>query len=219
MTGSQESEELALAHQVLDLVLAAAGPRAEAEVLLTRTELALTRFAVSFVHQNVADVTTTARLRLHLDGRTAGGATTMTGPDGLGELVARTLAGVRLLPPDPGWPGLAPPAPPTGTGTLDEATVAATPSERAERVRAFVDAAGGLETAGFCRTRTTRAAFANSSGGRLEGATSEAAMSGIARTRGGRGTPPRTASPGSRPRGSPTSTGRGSGHVRRRRRA
>src|SRR5205807_869937 len=117
------------------------------------------------------------------------GATTVTGADGLRDLVGRTLEGARLLPRDPGWPGLAPPAPAAAGGSADEATAQASPAERAARVRAFVDAAGGLETAGFCRTRWTRAAFANSAGQRLVGATTEAAMDGIARARGGGAAP------------------------------
>src|SRR5205085_3698158 len=145
----------------------------------------LTRFATSFIHQNVADLTTTLRLRLHLDGRTAGGATTVTDAEGLRALVGRTLEGARLLPPDPGWPGLAPRAATATGGSVDEATAQASPAERAARVRAFVDAAGGLETAGFCRTRWTRAGFANSAGQLLVGATTDAAMDGIARARGG----------------------------------
>jgi predicted Zn-dependent protease len=182
--------ETALAEQVLDGVRGQAGAGVEAEVLVTRTELSLTRFATSFIHQNVADLTTTVRLRLHLDGRTAGGATTITDADGLRDLVGRTLEGARLLPEDPGWPGLAPPAPTATTGNLDEATAQASPAERAARVRAFVDAGGGLETAGFCRTRWTRAAFANSAGQLVTGATTEAAMDGITRARGGAGAAP-----------------------------
>jgi predicted Zn-dependent protease len=180
----------ALAEQVLDVVRGQAGPGVEAEVVVTRTELSLTRFATSFIHQNVADLTTTVRLRLHLDGRTAGGATTVTDADGLRALVGRTLEGARLLPPDPGWPGLATPAPVATSGSIDEATAQASPAERAARVRAFVDAAGGLETAGYCRTRWTRAAFANSAGQLVTGATTEAAMDGIARARGGSGAAP-----------------------------
>jgi predicted Zn-dependent protease len=182
--------ELALAQQVIDVVRGQAGPGVEAEVLVTRTELALTRFAVSFIHQNVADLRTTVRLRLHLDGRTASGVTTMIDADGLSDLVGRALAGARLLPPDPGWPGLAPPAPGATEGNVDEATAQASPDERAARVRAFVDATEGLEAAGFCRTRWTRGAFANSAGQLLTGATSEAAMDGIARARGGAGGAP-----------------------------
>ena len=48
-------------------------------------------------------------------------------------------------------------------------------------MRAFVEAAGGLTTAGYCRTACTGAAFANSAGQALAGATTAAAMDGIAR--------------------------------------
>ncbi len=182
--------ELDLAARVLDLVRRQAGPQAQAEVFVRRREHALTRFAVSFIHQNVADETTEVRLRLHVDGRTAGGSTTVVDAPGLEALVRRTLDGSRLLPPDPGWPGLAPPAPVTRATSYDEGTATATPAERADRVRAVVDAAGGLETAGYCRTSHTVAAFANSLGQSVEGAFTEAALDTIARARGHAGTQP-----------------------------
>jgi predicted Zn-dependent protease len=49
-------------------------------------------------------------------------------------------------------------------------------------VRDFVDAAGGLETAGFCSTTTVQLAFANSAGQRLAGGGTAAEIDGIART-------------------------------------
>ena len=182
--------ELEVAARVLDLVRRHAGPGAEAEVFVRRREHALTRFAVSFIHQNVADETTEVRLRLHVGGRTAGGSTTVVGDAGLDALVRRTLDGGRLLPADPGWPGLAPPAPVAHRGSYDEGTATATPAERADRVRAVVDAAGGLETAGYCRTSRTVAAFANSLGQSVEGAFTEAALDTIARAAGSAGAAP-----------------------------
>jgi predicted Zn-dependent protease len=173
--------QLDIAGRVLDLVRDAAGSDAEAEVLVDREDLALTRFANSYIHQNVADSVTSIRLRLHLDGRTAVGSTTRLG-DGLRELVDRTVAATRLSPPDPAWPGLTPPAPAATPGNVDEATVAATPQERALRVRTFVDAAEGLTTAGYFKTRYQSVAFVNSAGQSLAGATTEASMDGIART-------------------------------------
>jgi predicted Zn-dependent protease len=173
--------QLDVAGRMLDLVRAAAGASAEAEVLVSRQDLALTRFANSYIHQNVADAVTHVRLRLHVDGRTAVGSTTQLG-DGLRELVDRTVTASRLSPPDPGWPGLTPPAPPPTSGNVDEACVAATPEERALRVRNFIDAASGLTTAGYFRTNYLSAAFANSAGQSVAGATTEAAMDGIART-------------------------------------
>jgi len=172
-----------IARRVLELV----GPGVEAEVLVGHTALALTRFANSFIHQNVADATTSVRLRLHADGRTSSGSTTVTNDEGLAGLVSRTREAARLLPPDSGWPGLTPPAPIEGEGNWDEATAQASPDARADRVRAFVDAAGGLETAGYCRTLYVAGAFANTAGQSVSGRTAEVAMDGIARANGADG--------------------------------
>lgn len=177
--------QLDLAAQTLAQVRDRAGATVEAEVAVNRQALALTRFANSFIHQNVAGDTTTVRLTVHADGRTAAAATTVTTTEGLHALVDRTLAAMRLAPVDPSWPGLAPPGA-VGVPDFDEATAAAPPGERAARVRAFVDAAG-LETAGYCRTATWEQAFANTAGQAASTRTSEAAMDGIARTEGSDG--------------------------------
>jgi predicted Zn-dependent protease len=175
------SRELDLAARVVELVREIAGPDAEAEAGSTHTALALTRFANSAIHQNVAEETTHVRLRLHLAGRTAAGSSTVVTDDGLRNLVERTVAAARLCPPDSAWPGVAPPAPVAGPGNWDAATAAADPDERADRVRAFVEAAGGLETAGYCRTASWAGAFANSAGQSVTGRSAEAAMDGVAR--------------------------------------
>jgi len=168
--------ETDLAQRVLELV----GAGIEAEVAVERHALSLTRFANSYIHQNVADETTSVRLRLHADGRTA--ATTTTVLDGLDEMVRRTVEAMRLAPADPTWPGLAPPAPLGFNGNVDEETASASPDERAGRVRAFVQQAEGLDTAGYCRTSSTRVVYANSAGQHLAAARTSAAMDGIART-------------------------------------
>ncbi len=174
--------ELDLAARVLELVRVIAGPGTEADAMVERRALALTRFANSYIHQNVADLTTTVRLRLHRAGRTATGSTTLTVADALRDLVARTVAACRHCPPDPGWPGLAPPTPVDEPGTVDDDIIAATPADRAARVRAFVDATGGLPAAGFCSTTHTVVAYANSVGQVAGGAMTEVSMDGIART-------------------------------------
>ena len=192
--------ELQIAAKVVELVRELAGRSAEAEVVVRHDAEALTRFATSMIHQNVAAASTGVRLRLHLDGRTVGGSTTVTGLDGLRALVERTVAAARVSPADPGWPGVAPPAalhvsaghPGSGEHSglafgFDEATSRADPAERAERVRAFVEAAGGLETAGYCRTVYISAAVANTAGQAVEGRAAEAAMDGIARSGGSDG--------------------------------
>jgi predicted Zn-dependent protease len=179
------SAELDLAGRVVEIVRRVAGAEAEAEVIADHTALALTRFANSRIHQNVADATTTVRLRLHVDGRTAAGASTVVDADGLAGLVERTLAAARLCPPDPGWAGLAPPEPVGPDDAWDETTAQASAEVRADRVRAFVDAAGGLETAGYCRTVHWSTGFANTGGQAVTGRSTEAAMDGIARLGGG----------------------------------
>lgn len=171
-----------LAAQVLDLVRDNAGPDAQAEVLVERTDTGLTRFANSYIHQNIADTTTAVRLRLHARGRTVACSATLPGPDALRGLVEQALVATRLCPPDPGWPGLAPPAPPAPATTVDERIVAASPADRAARVRAFVDAAAGLVTAGYCRTQHREVSFANSAGQAVSGASTDAALDGVART-------------------------------------
>ncbi|MEV0268844.1 TldD/PmbA family protein [Hamadaea sp. NPDC050747] len=172
-----------LAHQALDLVRTAA-PTAEAAVSVDRTEQWLTRFATSFIHQNVADETTSVTLTVHVDGRTTVASTTLTGDEGLKSLVERTVGATRLAPLDAAWPGLVPATPVAGTGTVDPSVLAATPADRAAIVQAFVQAAGGLETAGYCRTKHWTGAYANSAGQLVEGAATSADFDGIARNNG-----------------------------------
>ncbi|MEH1101302.1 TldD/PmbA family protein [Micromonospora sp. CPCC 205561] len=179
--------ELEIAGRVVELVRRLGGPDAQAEAVVTRADLALTRFANSSIHQNVAESGVGVRLRLHVAGRTATGSGSVVTAEGLRALVERTLAAARLCPPDPAWPGLAPSGPTPAAPTVDEATADADPDERAERVRAFVAAAGGLETAGYCRTAHRSSAFANSAGHTAQGRAVEAAMDGIARTGGADG--------------------------------
>jgi predicted Zn-dependent protease len=175
------SEQIELAGRLIELVRAAA-PRAEAEATVDVRTLALTRFANSMIHQNVADETATLRLKIHADGRTISSSTTLTALDALDALVARTIASVGHAPLDPSWPGLAPAAPLQSSGSVDPAIVSASPKDRAERVRDFVDAAGGLTTAGFCQTRHLSSAFVNSAGQSVAGASADVSLSGIART-------------------------------------
>jgi predicted Zn-dependent protease len=175
--------ELAIAQQTLELTTSAA-PRAEVEVAVDRSRLALTRFANSVIHQNVADDTTSVRIRMHLDGRTASGSSTLTGEAGLAALATRTVDAVRVAPFDPGWPGVAPRAVPGPVAAVDPATADATAEARASLVRSFVDAAGGLEAAGYCRTSHWTGAFVNSLGQELTGESAEASMDGIARQAG-----------------------------------
>jgi predicted Zn-dependent protease len=167
---------------VCDRVLALVGTDAEAEITVTSGTESLTRFATSFIHQNVTDASRLVHLRVALDGRVAEATANQTDDDALSRLVRSTLDAARLQPVDPGWPGVAPPAEVPAIDHWDDTTAAAEPAARAERVRAFVRAADGLETAGFCSTDGSEVAFANSVGQRATGRSTKAELDGIART-------------------------------------
>jgi predicted Zn-dependent protease len=172
------SAQLDVCERVLQLV----GTDAEAEVTVTTGIETLTRFATSFIHQNVADAVQQVHLRLAVDGRVAEATTNQTDDDALSRLVRSTLDAAGLQPVDPGWPGLAPVADALPIEHWDDATASAEPIARAERVGSFVSAADGLESAGFCSTEGVDVAFANSGGQRLSGRSTSALLDGIART-------------------------------------
>ncbi len=162
------------------------GRLAGAEVLAEadRHELGLTRFATSVIHQNVAEDVTTVRLTVHHDGRTATGTASVVDDSELDALVRRVVDSVGVAPADPGWPGLGDPAAPADTEALDRATAEATPADRAEVVRAFVEGAGGLETAGYVRTDHWHGALASSAGQTVTGEAAECGLAAIAREHG-----------------------------------
>ena len=111
--GARMSRAVDLAEQVLDLV----GDRAEAEVAASDGNLALTRFANSFIHQNVAEVGEAISLRVAVDGRVASARTTTTGRQSLETFVEAALETAALQPVDADWPGLAPPCTDSACGT------------------------------------------------------------------------------------------------------
>ncbi|MEU2348126.1 metallopeptidase TldD-related protein [Modestobacter sp. NPDC049651] len=175
-----------LSTAVLDEVRRQAGADAAATVRAQQAALALTRFAGSAIHQNVADEQVTVHLELTVDGgRTATASTTRAAA--VPDLVAATLAAARLRPRDAGWPGLAGAAPLLSPGSYDPTTAEASPAARAEAVAAFVEAAGGLETAGFVQTAALTTVLATTAGQHVRGATTSAICDGIARLAGADG--------------------------------
>lgn len=179
-------DELRLAQRLLERATAA-GADAEIEVAIDHNRLALTRFANSAIHQNVADDIVSLRVRVHREGRTASGSSTRVDDDGLQVLIDRVFAAVAVAPLDAGWPGLAPPAPTGPPAEVDPAAAGATPDARAAIVAAFVEASGGLETAGFCRTGHWSGAFVNSAGQEVTGERADVSVDGIARLDGADG--------------------------------
>ncbi|TNM60169.1 TldD/PmbA family protein [Streptomyces sp. NP160] len=172
----------AVTERVLDEVRRQGGSGVEATTRADLHRLALTRFAGSGIHQNTEDERTTVHLRVALDGgRSASVSTTRTTTMALAELVTAALAAARLSPRDAAWPGLSGPgSAPAGAGP-DDATAAAGPAERAALVAAFVEAAGGLETAGYAQTTVLTSAIADTAGLHASATSTGAVVDGIAR--------------------------------------
>jgi predicted Zn-dependent protease len=169
----------ALADRALDLV---AG-RAEATVTVRDTDEGLTRFANSFIHQNVGDQHVALTLEVARAGRTASSTTTNVSDDGVRRLVESTLEAASVQPVDDEWPGLAPAAAPVGDpdAHFDRATAEAGPAARADVVAAFVAAGDGLEAAGYCETVVRHEVLVNSEGQRIAASMTSAAVDGIHR--------------------------------------
>jgi predicted Zn-dependent protease len=178
---------------VCDRVLEIVRRRAEAQVRVATGRRSLTRFANSLIHQNVAEEKSSVTLTLVTDGRLARASTNRVDDDGLGALVERTLEAARLRPPDREWPGLAPPAPAPRVDHYDKATDEASPRQRAEVVRDFLEAGPGMAGAGYCQTTSEVAGFANSDGQRLTGRSTQATIDGILRFEGADGSGSQTA--------------------------
>jgi predicted Zn-dependent protease len=155
------------------------GDRAEAAATVEVGTSALTRFANSFIHQNVAEEGTVVSLTVAVGARVATATTTQIDDDALARLADAAVAAARVQEVDPRWPGLAPPAPVTGGGHHDPATAVALPSLRAEIVGAFVAAGEGLEAAGYCETVGRETAFVNSRDQVVAASASHAMLDGI----------------------------------------
>ena len=156
---------LALAEKVL--AAAEKAGATEAEVLVLANDSALTRFANSEIHQNVAETSATVNLRFVL-GRRVGVATTgRTDDDGLVALVEQAGSIARVVEELEDWSGLPEPgAIPDVEGIWSEATASASPESRAEGVRAVIAAAdtAGSVAYGSFSTGAETIAVANSKG-------------------------------------------------------
>ena len=172
------NRETDLAEETLGLI----ADRADAAVTATSGNLALTRFANSFIHQNVAEEGESVSLRVAVDGRVASATTTRTDSESLGAFVDATLETAALQPEDETWPGLAPPSAIPTVDHTDDATYHATATDRAAKVKAFVDAGGGLAAAGYCETEGSSVAFVNSAGQHVTGRMTRAVLDGIHQT-------------------------------------
>ena len=159
MIGEQEARKLC--EQVLSRCQGA-----EAEVILTTTDSALTRFANNTIHQNVAERDAALTLRYFI-GKQAGSATTnRTDAAGLDELAARARTNALASPADPSYPGLPEPASYTQVAAFDPATADYSPQERARAVGVVcrIAAEKELNASGAFSTGQSELVIANTRG-------------------------------------------------------
>ncbi|HET7702217.1 MAG TPA: DNA gyrase modulator, partial [Candidatus Limnocylindrales bacterium] len=144
----------------------------EAEALVMAEDAALTRFANSQIHQNVAETNVVVNLRF-VTGRCVGVASSgRTDEEGLRRLATNAAAIAGVVEELDDWGGLPKPTPveevPAAYAT---ATATASPELRATGVRAVIAAAddAGVTAYGSFSTGTETTAVANSHGVRASG--------------------------------------------------
>jgi PmbA protein len=138
----------------------------EAEVILTITDEALTRFANNIIHQNVAERDAEFSLRFHIGKRMGSASTNRLDPAGLDEFVDRARANASASPEDPGYPGLPDPTTYTSVPAFDQTTAGYTPEARAIAVGVLCRLANEkeLNASGAFSTGYTELAIANTHG-------------------------------------------------------
>lgn len=137
------------------------------EVGLTRSDSALTRFADSRVHQNVARVDGGARVRVVVDGCRVGVAVTNQLDHAAVRRTAEQARDIaRDSPPDPQYAGLPKGEQAyAGAGCDDSDTAGCSPADRAGLVAAILaELPAGTLGAGFVETGRVERAIANSYG-------------------------------------------------------
>jgi predicted Zn-dependent protease len=153
-------------HEIAAAALARIEPGAEGEAMVTDRDLALTRFAGSRIHQNLAERDATLRVRVRRDGRTGVAVTNRLDPPGIEAVVAEATAIAAHAAPevDPApLPEIGAPA--SAVGWVDE-TAAAEPAVRADGAKVVIAAgiARGLTVSGAYSTEAQQLTVANTTG-------------------------------------------------------
>jgi predicted Zn-dependent protease len=141
-------------------------PAEQTEIVLTAGDDALTRFANSGIHQNVAETNAEVRVRAVVGKRTGVAVSNRLEPDALAQTLETATAIARLQPENPDFPGLGPPQAVEPVHAYSEATAAYGPEQRARAVKTVCDLAveQGLVASGAFSTSSTEIAVANSLG-------------------------------------------------------
>ncbi len=138
----------------------------QTEVLLQAGDSALTRFANSYIHQNVAESDAAVRLRVVIGRRTGVATTNDLSAEGLERALETAMIVAGLQPENPNLPPMPGPQVVPQAVAFSEATANASPELRARAAGVFCTLARekGLTAAGAFRTSLWEMGVANSLG-------------------------------------------------------
>jgi len=159
MLGERKMREIA--ERVLSLSTAE-----QTEVLIMSEDSGLTRFANSYIHQNVAERNVGLRVRAVVGKKIGVASINDLSPEALEKVVERALTIARLQPENPDFTSLPGPMPGAEIEAFDEATAAFSPEARARDVGVICQLAveNGLVASGAFTTGAGELAVANSLG-------------------------------------------------------
>jgi PmbA protein len=145
----------------------------QTEVVVLATDSALTRFANSAIHQNVAEADAEVRIRVVMrSSASAGGArvgvatTNDLADEALIQTLGNALSAARLQPVNPAFTSLPAPQPIPEVSAFSQATAGCTPEQRARGVGTIclMARSAGVIASGALTTSVFEAAVANSLG-------------------------------------------------------
>ena len=140
----------------------------QTEIVIMTSNSALTWYAENIIHQNVADHTAQVQVRAAHGKKVGSASTTDCSPEGLALVVQQASHAARLMPDDPGFPGLPSPQPiaEASIGGWVAATAASPPEERVLVVKKVIERAEheGLRAAGTYQVQNSELAVMSSMG-------------------------------------------------------
>ncbi|HEX5469123.1 MAG TPA: metallopeptidase TldD-related protein [Gaiellaceae bacterium] len=154
----------------------------EADAVVQAEESGFARFAASEVHQPTLIRDETVTLRVVRDGRVGCAVTNRIDDEGLKEAGRRAAEAADSAPPDPGYPGLQPPAAVPDVAGYDEETAALTAEEQAAAAAGAIEAAPDYGLYGYFTSGVTETAVASSTGHAVSQRMTDASVLAIAAT-------------------------------------
>jgi len=138
----------------------------QTEVICFSGQSELTRFANSYIHQNVAETNVSVHVRVVLGKRIGVAATNDVSPDSLRRVVETALEMAEFQPENPDFISLPEPEPIASVDAYEEATASCSPEERARAVGIICRQAveKGLVASGAFSTDVGEVVVANSLG-------------------------------------------------------